>query len=626
MASTTPVPLSNPRTLVTISSEGELATPPSGQGDRKQTVCALAFIGSTRAGKSTLINALLGGEDARVAQPDQDGATTAGIRAFDWHWRGQRPPPKPKRRGRSPVRSPRTNDTISNAPNSSFPSDSSTTLSVAPLGAAKTQADGRRSLSEAVLAEQAKVTYSAPTRKALLLDTEGTDAARFIPPAEAHPTLGHVEPRLRKAAVDKRNVTVERQLPRLAFVASNVLVLVTTKDLSCFSCFDWIQKVARSAVAKINRPDRPALVIVQNKAVDVEASVPGDDGKRRAEQFFDRHDQDRDMLVLFSELRVFVLPARQSIDQAFERAVACLGDALWQLGMHPAQPAIMLSEPHWLRVFRSLVMSASDGKNSKSMSFLDAMLAEQGESLSLAAASKVYTTVRDASFNALYMATLSARDTNDGPASAQLSRRQLVAETIAFLETELIIASAHSAGVVLVASDGTRRRAELLPPLEVYIRETFQCQAVHPDYDACHFCRKICKAHGDTHEFSMSQLSKEERKRLKAGKLFFSMRKKLCWKATDSRGAVGPKVDLKLAEGVSKILELGGNTDPVATIVTTMAASLSMCKEKLQSVGIRFVQGDALLDMDSFIRGEGDAVGALRRNLKRLVNNAGNSQ
>lgn len=295
--------------------------------------------------------------------------------------------------------------------------------------------------------------------------------------------------------------------------------------------------------------------------------------------------------------------------------------------MHPAQPAVALTEAHWLRIFRSLVDSASDGKNSRAMSFLDAMLAEQSENPTLAAACKVYTTVRDASFNALYMATVSARDSNDSPASAaQLSRRQLVAETTAFLETQLIIASAHAAGIFLVAGDGSQPRAELLPSLEVYIRETFQCQAVHPDYDVCHFCRKSCKAHGDTHEFSMSQLSKEERKRLKAGKLFFSMRKKLCWKAADSRGAVNPEVDLKLAKGVGRILELGGGSvDPVATIMTTMATSLSMCKAKLQSVGIRFVHGDALLDMDSFIRGEGDAVDALRRNLRRLARGEGDA-
>lgn len=218
--SATPLPISNPRTLVTISSDGELAAPPTGQGDRK-TVCAVAFIGATRAGKSTLINALLGTEDARVAQPDQDGATTAGIRAFDWRW--QQPPPKPKRLGHA-------HQQHECAPESSF--YSSIRLSVVPFGEAKTQTDSTR-LRELVQAEQAKATYSAPIRKALLLDTEGTDAALFIPPAEAHPARGGENPHLKKAAAHKcRNTTVERQLPRLAFIASNVLVVVTTKDRS----------------------------------------------------------------------------------------------------------------------------------------------------------------------------------------------------------------------------------------------------------------------------------------------------------------------------------------------------------------------------------------------------------
>lgn len=575
---------------------------PLGATDRKQAVRPVAFIGNTRAGKSTVINALLGTEDARVPAADQDGATTAGMRAFDWQWTPEK------------LKGSLKDATSKFADREKLSSSSSLELpAMSHSKAPRYVNDGHSALMQAMLAKQAKAAHNAPTVKALLLDTEGTDAARFVAPAEAGASGAVASGLARQTLMDKRNDTVERQLPRLAFICSNVLVLVTTSDLSRGSCFTWITDVARSAVAKVQRQDKPALVIVQNKAVDVSPSTPGDDGKARAERFFQCHDPDHDMLALFSELRVFVLPALNSPRQAFDRAVESLGDGLWQLAMHPTcPPAVTLSEVHWLRVFRSLVSAAGEGKKSQPLSFLDAMLAEQASSPYLTAVIKVYSTVLKTSFNALYSAFLVG---HDGPGSAPASSTH-VSIIIAFLETKLLLASARCAGLVLVASDRSCPAAELLAPLEVHIRDTFTCQAVHPDFNICHFCRKSCKAHGDMHEFSMSQLSKGERKAHKVNKRFFSMRKKLCWPALD--GAVKPQVDLNLIEEVGTAMKSHGLTNLVETILAILGESLAMCKEELHSIGVIIGEG-ADTDMESLIQNKGGASNTLRTSLNRLL-------
>lgn len=440
------------RALLEIDSKtGEIraaAAAPSSASGESRVLRAISFLGETRAGKSTLINGLLQQQMARIAAADQHGATTAGMRAFDWGVTDE--------------------------------------------------------------------------HKVLLVDCEGTDAARFGAPAEAAPIAG--------ADMEARNKAVAAQVPRLAFLASAVVVLVSPSDLSVGTYFKFTTHFARQATRGAQRADRPALVLVQNMAVSKAPSPAGDDGRALAEDFFKLHDPERSMLSLFSQLRCFRLPPLQQT-AAYDAALKSLRATLLSLAKAPAAGTaasassglgvVSLNESQWQATFTEVVHQACHGGGDFSVSFADATLVAAQRVPEVKLALKVYTVVKEA------LDAEVQRSLAELAASGRAKKADGAPYTLADVQAGLRAIERHASRAAALAA-GRAALARRAPGERTSAADHALLNSLREALQSGLVCAALCPIEEETFvvcELRLAEHGAEHRARIRRNKLSRSQRK-----------------------------------------------------------------------------------------------------
>ncbi|ELR17521.1 uncharacterized protein ACA1_062650 [Acanthamoeba castellanii str. Neff] len=102
----------------------------------------------------------------------------------------------------------------------------------------------------------------------------------------------------------KREESVEQQLPRLAYLLSDVIIFVDVVDAANKDYFDRVYQFAFSAVDRIASAPKPSLIILQNKCgqssqLNVDLAT---------ERFWNEHDPHRTLSNVYQDLRWVSVP------------------------------------------------------------------------------------------------------------------------------------------------------------------------------------------------------------------------------------------------------------------------------------------------------------------------------
>ena len=157
---------------------------------------------------------------------------------------------------------------------------------------------------------------------------------------------------------EQRSVAVEKFLPRMAYVCSELVVYVTRDDLSDTRCMD---EVGRFAFDQTNNAHsvKPSLIIVSNRSEYASKTI-----EETTEEFFEVHDPERELFSYYNEIKVQRLPVQERSPIDFQSRLDELLHAMDQMLKHKVQErkqlGIYFSEVQWLLVFNILIMEHFD--------------------------------------------------------------------------------------------------------------------------------------------------------------------------------------------------------------------------------------------------------------------------
>lgn len=217
---------------------------------------------------------------------------------------------------------------------------------------------GMRSTSAGVRLFPLRYPGDDGSRDLLLLDFEGMGAGLLAPTeaeAEAWASKGPEE-------IEKRNKIVEAQLPRLAFVVSNVIIFVTESNWRDGSgwqeCLDFAKRGCKG-VRDTDQDEPPLLLIVSTspKAKAQEKEAGGQDKLTAA--FLENHDPKIEREILFREVRCVSLTHYDQADPAsvlaYQTEVKELTTALSTTWARP----FPFPETVWLRLVKSVALKCA---------------------------------------------------------------------------------------------------------------------------------------------------------------------------------------------------------------------------------------------------------------------------
>lgn len=157
--------------------------------------------------------------------------------------------------------------------------------------------------------------------------------------------------------MDARKQIVENQLPRIAFVVSNVIVLVFEVNWRNADPWDKAKKFARAAIAGVTDVDeRPLLFLVSTHP----------DGKTQQQEdgfpasFFANHDSGNERSELFRDVRCVSLARFDSEGTRRDEYNADVAELLNNVSApEPTVYVWPFSEQLWLRVLKSVAVTCS---------------------------------------------------------------------------------------------------------------------------------------------------------------------------------------------------------------------------------------------------------------------------
>ena len=93
---------------------------------------------------------------------------------------------------------------------------------------------------------------------------------------------------------------MQEYFPKLAYLCSDIVVMLTTETFACSACYDQVMEMVVAANQNVSDIVRPALIIIHNQCkltdnFDVEATT---------DRFLESHDADGELSKYFSVIRV----------------------------------------------------------------------------------------------------------------------------------------------------------------------------------------------------------------------------------------------------------------------------------------------------------------------------------
>lgn len=161
-----------------------------------------------------------------------------------------------------------------------------------------------------------------------------------------------------KMVREQRSVAVEKYLPRMAYVCSEIVVFITRDDLSDTRCMD---EVVRFALDQTNNAHsvKPCLVIISNRSEYASKTI-----EETTKQFFEVHDPEYELLNYYKEIKVQRLPLQERSPKEFQSRLDELLNTMDQMLMNKIperkQLGIYFNEYLWLLVFNILITEHFD--------------------------------------------------------------------------------------------------------------------------------------------------------------------------------------------------------------------------------------------------------------------------
>ncbi|CAF2568521.1 unnamed protein product [Rotaria sp. Silwood2] len=211
------------------------------------------------------------------------------------------------------------------------------------------------------------VSESKTNQKTLVLDYEGEKGSAFPLLHYARQSLRHLSRTADQA--HHRRQAVADYFPKLAYILSDVVILLGNDDLACTDyltrCREFVLK-ANDGVSQM--VDRPLLIIVQNKA-SIAQSLSYDVVTRK---FFEIHGQEAaDLRIYFSGIKCFCLPHKEQLQRTktgildgkeiFDRHMADLKGIFSALHNHKTKQ--LLTHAQWLYLLHSVLPIVQSGKS-----------------------------------------------------------------------------------------------------------------------------------------------------------------------------------------------------------------------------------------------------------------------
>ncbi|XP_062516669.1 uncharacterized protein LOC134192016 isoform X2 [Corticium candelabrum] len=156
----------------------------------------------------------------------------------------------------------------------------------------------------------------------------------------------------------KRSVVVEKFLPRMAYVSSEVVIYVTRDDLSDVRC---IEEVCRFALDQTNNAHavKPYLIIISNRTEYASATI-----EQTTKEFYDTHCPEEELNDYYREIKVQRVPMKDRSPEDFEsrldELISTIDNMLESKIPERDLLGIHYSEIIWLLVFNILISEYFD--------------------------------------------------------------------------------------------------------------------------------------------------------------------------------------------------------------------------------------------------------------------------
>ena len=98
----------------------------------------------------------------------------------------------------------------------------------------------------------------------------------------------------------RRRQAVQEYFPKLAYLCSDVVVMLTTESFVCSACYDQVMEMVVAANQNVSDIVRPALIIIHNQC----KLTDNFDVDTTTERFLESHDADGELSKYFSTIRV----------------------------------------------------------------------------------------------------------------------------------------------------------------------------------------------------------------------------------------------------------------------------------------------------------------------------------
>eukprot|EP00050_Salpingoeca_kvevrii_P002883 m.207417 g.207417 ORF g.207417 m.207417 type:complete len:614 (-) comp10710_c0_seq2:195-2036(-) len=212
-----------------------------------------------------------------------------------------------------------------------------------------------------------------------LVDFEGSDASRVLPvttASEAWDALKQSDRARYKELLQERVKRTRADLPRLAYLSSDVLVYVTRASPSQSATFTELAEFTERCCHKTVR-ESPALILVFNMQRPSKMSE-----EELTEQLLDLHDSDDELRARFSEIYCIMIPdlevERPESVQAFQGQVDKLREQIFATlrlrAKKRAELGLLYKSALWPPIFRHFVQELpSEGEISQMQIILSAL-------------------------------------------------------------------------------------------------------------------------------------------------------------------------------------------------------------------------------------------------------------